>query len=155
MGMEGQKEKRRMLFFRSGTEYFVLSIASVEEISVDRDVTPVPMAPPLVIGVINHRGRIFTVVDFALLAGLPSGERGNAVVLLYRSDMSVGFAVRSVEGIEWVPDRLLEGAAVSDGGGKLPFLRGVLDFNGRVANVVDPEELFEAIVQLPDVDPKE
>ena len=51
-------------------EFSTLEIASVTEIVVEGQITPVPLAPREVVGVINHRGRIFTVVNFAALAGL-------------------------------------------------------------------------------------
>jgi purine-binding chemotaxis protein CheW len=147
----GEEERRRLLFFRSGGELFTMDIASITEIVVDGQITPVPLAPREVVGVINHRGRIFTVVSFAALAGLADEETG-AAILLHRSDMSVGVAVALIEGIEWVPRKLLDAAAPSGEGREDTFLERVLDFRGRVAGVVDPERLVGAIVRLPDAD---
>jgi purine-binding chemotaxis protein CheW len=146
----GEVERRRLLFFRSGGELFTMGIASIAEIVVDGSITPVPLAPRPVVGVINHRGRIFTVVSFAALAGFAGEETGGTAILLHRSDMSIGVTVAAIEGIEWVPRKLLDAVAPSGDGREELFLKGVLDFQGRVAGVVDPERLVEAIVRLPD-----
>ena len=154
--ISGEVERRRLLFFRSGGELFTMDIASVAEIVVDGPVTPVPLAPREVVGVINRRGRIFTVMGFAALAGLAdeetgeTGGAGEAAILLHRSDMSVGVAVAAIEGIEWVPRNLLEAATLSAGEREESFLGRVIDFRGRVAGLVDLERLVGAIVRLPD-----
>jgi purine-binding chemotaxis protein CheW len=148
--LPGEDERRRLLFFRSGEELFTVDIASVTEIVIDGQITPVPLAPRAVVGVINHRGRIFTVVDFAALAGLADEETGGAAILLHRADMSIGVAVAAIEGIEWVPRKLLDAVTPSGDGSEEPLLKGVLDFQGRVAGVVDPERLVGAVVRLPD-----
>jgi purine-binding chemotaxis protein CheW len=151
--VSGEVERRRLLFFRSGGELFTMDIASVAEIVVDGHITPVPLAPREVAGVINRRGRIFTVIGFAALAGLAdeeTGGAGEAAVLLHRSDMSVGVVVEAIEGIEWVPRNLLDAATSSGREREESFLGKVIDFRGRVAGLVDLEGLVGAIVRLPD-----
>ena len=73
----GEEDRRRLLVVRSGGERFTMDIASITEIVVDGQITPVPLAPRQVVGVINHRGRVFTVVSFAALAGLADEATGN------------------------------------------------------------------------------
>lgn len=148
--LPGEEERRRLLFFRSGGERFTMDIASITEIVVDGQITPVPLAPRQVVGVINHRGRIFTVVSFAALAGLADEETEGAAILLHRSDMSIGVAVAVIEGIEWVPRKILDAASPPGKGREELFLERVLDFQGQVAGVVDPERLVGAIVRIPD-----
>ena len=138
-----------MLFFRSGGELFAISIEAVEEVVVSGDMAPVPLAPAGVVGIVNHRGRIFTVLDFASLAGLEGGGAGPTSVFLHRRDMAVGFTVASIEGIEGVPPGLLDGAH-SAAVQRRPFLKGLLDYEDRLANIVDPEELAGYIARLPE-----
>jgi len=138
-------DKRRMLFFTSGGEAFALAIEAVEEIVVGGDCTPVPLAPPSVVGVINHRGRIFTVLDFARLAGFAAGEGAGPSVFLHHDEMAVGFTVESIEGIDGVPRSILERADQASGENAPTFLRGLLDFEGRMATIIDPARLTEII----------
>jgi len=144
-----EEEKGRTLFFRSGGELFALDVGAVDEIAVDLDWTAVPMAPAAVVGVVNHRGEIYTVLDFARLSGVGGGMEGVVAVFLHRREMSVGVTVQSIDGIEWVPRRLMEqGAAEAKA---LPgFLKGTIDFGGKVANVIDEEGLAGTIARLAD-----
>lgn len=144
-----EEEKGRTLFFHSGGELFALELGAVAEIAVDLDWTSVPMAPAAVVGVVNHRGEIFTVLDFSRLSGIGNGGEARVAVFLHRQEMSVGVAVRSIDGIEWVPRRLMEQSAAGETGGE-GFLRGTLDFGGKVANVIDAEGLAETIARLAD-----
>jgi chemotaxis signal transduction protein len=147
---QAEEKRERMLFFRSGGELFALAIDAVEEVVVSSDLAPVPMAPPSIVGIVNHRGRIFTVLDFARLAGLGAGGGAGTSVFLHRRDMAVGFTVTSIEGIEGVPRDLLDQRASATTGGRPPFLRGLLDFGGRMSSIVDPEQLAGFITRLPD-----
>ncbi len=147
-----EEEQERHLFFRCRGEAFAVSIASVLEVVVDAHLTPVPLAPPEVLGVVNHRGKIFTVVDFSRLARLGQETDGaRQAVFLERPDMSVGIAVEAIEGISWVPRRLLEAAGSPGAAGRQPFLRGLLDFEGKVAAVVEAEKLADTIARLPEI----
>jgi purine-binding chemotaxis protein CheW len=142
-----EEEKERILFFHSGGELFALDVGAVDEIVVGLDWTAVPMAPAAVVGVVNHRGEIFTVLDFARLSGVGEGREGDVAVFLHRQEMSVGVAVQSIHGIEWVPRRLMEqgAAGVEEPPG---FLRGTIDFGGKVASVIDEEGLAGTIARL-------
>ena len=149
-GQKAEEEKARTLFFRSGGELFALDVAAVEEIALDLDSTPVPMAPAGVVGVVNHRGEIYTLLDFARLSGIGKDGGGEVTVFLHRREMSVGVSVQSIDGIDLIPRRLMgEGPAESEG--RPGFLRGVLDFGGRVASIVDAEGLAETIACLADL----
>jgi len=148
---QAEEEKSRTLFFRSGGELFALDVTAVEEIAVGLDWTTVPMAPSSVVGVVNHRGEIYTLLNFARLSGIGGGAEGEVAVFLHRPEMSVGITVQSIGGIEWVPRRLMEQGAAAEVEGRLGFLRGILDFGGKMANVIDAEALAETIARLADL----
>ncbi len=61
----------KYLTFVLGNEDFGLEILKVREIIALMDITPVPMAPACVRGVINLRGRIIPVVDLRLKFAMP------------------------------------------------------------------------------------
>lgn len=49
--------------FHLGTNLFGVDVSEVQEVLVQQVITPVPLAPPSVVGVVNLRGRIVTAVD--------------------------------------------------------------------------------------------
>ena len=148
-GGAGPREELRLLFFTSAGERFSLDVAYVREIAPLPEVTPVPFVPDSVLGIVNHRGTIYTLVSFARLAGLGADQPGT-VVLLRLPEMAVGLAVGSIEGIE----RAAEGLLAAAGGAQPPtvaFLRRSGDAAGRLVHAVDPELLIDTIYQLPEL----
>jgi len=61
---------RELLTFYLGEALCGLDIAQVEELNRPLMMTPVPQAPPYVLGLVNLRGRIVTVLDLGKKVGL-------------------------------------------------------------------------------------
>lgn len=57
-----------------GGQLFGLPILRVQDVFVPERVTPVPLAPPEIAGVLNLRGRIVTVIDLRMRLGLGRGS---------------------------------------------------------------------------------
>lgn len=68
-------------------EHFALSSTCAREIARWRTPTPVPGAPPEIIGIINQRGVILPVVQMCTLLGLattPPGRSSRYLIMRYR-----------------------------------------------------------------------
>jgi purine-binding chemotaxis protein CheW len=65
-------DTRSCLRFRLGHRAFGVSLDQVREVApVDR-VHPVPLAPPHVLGLVNLRGQVLTLLHTSALLGVPS-----------------------------------------------------------------------------------
>lgn len=75
---------QQYLTFKAGGEQFAVSIASIKEIIEYREVTPVPMMPAYLRGIINLRGRVVPVIDLLVRLGRASTEttRRTCIVIL-------------------------------------------------------------------------
>jgi chemotaxis signal transduction protein len=131
----------RKLLFRAGGERFALDVAYVREILPPREPTPVPLVPEPVVGIVNHRGAIFTLVSFARLAGL-GDEEGGSIVLLRVPGMALGLTVARIEGIEPVSEGPAAGEARLPGA---PFVRAGADERGRSVHALDEDALVDTI----------
>jgi len=60
----------QVLSFRTGNELFGVPIHEVQEVLLPRKVTPVPLAPDFVMGMISLRGQILTCIDTARRIGI-------------------------------------------------------------------------------------
>lgn len=76
--------------FYLGRERLGIPAAEVDEVLRHGPTTPVPLAPPGVVGLVNLRGRIATVVDLRVRLGRPrrgkapeGGEGGSFGVVLW------------------------------------------------------------------------
>lgn len=65
----GVTESDRYLRFTLNSEMYALNIFHVTEILEHRQLTPVPMMPDFIRGVINLRGRVVPVIDLAIRFG--------------------------------------------------------------------------------------
>lgn len=77
-------EGQQYLIFRAGGEQFAVSIVSIREIIEYREVTPVPMMPAYLRGIINLRGRVVPVIDLLVRFGRAGTEisRRTCIVIL-------------------------------------------------------------------------
>ncbi len=93
-------EVLELLAFSLAGERYALEAASVLEVVLLRDLTPVPCTPPSILGVVNHRGRILPVIDFRRLLDLTGQEVGEKrwVVMVEAERMTFGIGAEAVTG---------------------------------------------------------
>lgn len=91
---DGPAAHDRVLRFASGRRSFFLLAAQVREVVGQRRLTPVPQAPPSLLGLINVRGTAVPVLSLATLLGKKPGT--TARIILLDGDTQVGLAVDSV-----------------------------------------------------------
>ncbi len=100
----------RLTSFHLGRHWCGIPLESVQEAVVAGAVTPVPLAPPAVVGLVNLRGRVLTVVDLArvlrLEAGRPTG--GGMLVVLDGAWQDVALLVDRMDDVVTVEAASLE-----------------------------------------------
>jgi purine-binding chemotaxis protein CheW len=89
------------LEFGLGDERYAVRTAQVLAVRLLGDYAPLPCAPAMVVGVVNHLGRLFSVIDLGILFGWPARRPGrlDKVVLLHDAEMELGIRVDAVTGI--------------------------------------------------------
>ena len=96
---EGKPSIERCLTFESGGLVMFLSTEYVTEIINDYPITPIPLVPSFIKGVINVRGRIFPALDIRLCMGMPQLEYTNktCIIMLNIDSTILGIVVDSVQ----------------------------------------------------------
>ena len=93
------------LEFILGRESYAVESADVREVCPPNDLTPLPCAPPFVLGIINLRGQIISVVDLKKFFGLPGKglpERGR-VIVIRSGRMEFGVLADTITGMRSIP----------------------------------------------------
>lgn len=85
---------RQLCTFWLGGHFFGIDVEKVQEILHTQKITPVPLAPPSILGLVNLRGQIVIGFDLRLALGLPD---------IVSSNEMVNIVVRSTQGTVSVP----------------------------------------------------
>ena len=132
--------------FRLGDEKYGVNVLQVQEVLRITDISPVPGAPDHVLGIINLRGNVVTVIDARDRFGLPPKEADDAtrIIVVDAFDKVVGLLVDGVSEVVYVPDSQVEmGPNVGADDGK-KFVSGVYNRDDELLIMVDLEKLISS-----------
>jgi len=107
-----------------------------------REPVPLPHAPPAVLGVVNLRGRVRTVLDPATLLGAPAGggEGTYRFIVVLGGNEQLALAVAHAE----------QAGAPGDlptADPPAPFVRATFRRGDETVHLLDPAHLFAAAMQ--------
>src|SRR5271154_857131 len=96
-----RNDVRELIAFRVGLLECCIDIMMVREIRGWTLTTALPKSPPYVRGVINLRGSVLPVVDFAVRLGLPETEptERNVIIVVQCGSQQIGLLVDAVSDI--------------------------------------------------------
>jgi purine-binding chemotaxis protein CheW len=94
-------ESIEVVEFLLAYETYGIESSYVREICSLKELTPVPCTPPFVLGIINVRGQIVSVIDMKIFFDLP--EHGltdlNKVIIVHDEKMEFGILADSILGV--------------------------------------------------------
>lgn len=127
----------------AGTGAFAIDCTHVAQVIEVGALTTVPLAPPVVRGIINHNGRIVAAIEPGPLLGLVEKPSTAAQLILLRREgprkSSIGLLVESVR--EIVPRMFLEQVDIKAG----PCIAYVAQWKRRLIHVINLEPLLERL----------
>lgn len=85
--------------FEARGELYALPLLEVREVAPPGLISRVPNAPACTVGVMNHHGRVVTIVDLVALLGGGVAQPPDLCVLLDDGQRRLGLAVTAVEGV--------------------------------------------------------
>ena len=110
------------------------------EISDWTEPAPLPFAPPSVLGIVSLQGRMFTVVDAAVLLARKAATQNRSIVAL-RGDEQLALAVdESLEVISINPDDVVNET-------DRELIQGTLRLNGKQVLLLEIDSLFAGIIR--------
>ena len=96
-------------FMLEGEKYGI-EVMHVKEVLRNIEIAPVPGAPDFVIGIINLRGNVVTVIDTRLRFGLQTKalDENTRVIVIETEDQSVGILVDAIAEVADIPKSGIE-----------------------------------------------
>lgn len=102
MSEEKTKNDLEVIEFTLTGETYAVETGFLKEVFHIREITPVPLTPAFVKGIINLRGNIISVLDLRVIFGLNGGNISNydRVIILQDRDMALGILADEIRGIK-------------------------------------------------------
>ncbi len=135
----------RACAFTLGGHRFAVDVAEAREMVMFDAITPLPLAPALVLGLANLRGTVMPVVDLAPLLGLPAREaKGQTLgLVLGHGPWTAAAVVDAVLGLEPLVSRDGDTAPPAGPGGRFVGASAAGD-DGSIA-VLDAGAMLSAL----------
>lgn len=130
--------------FRLGDEMYGINVMQVQEVLRLPEIAPVPGAPGYVIGIINLRGNVVTVIDLRNRFGLPSTEPDDAsrIVIIEAEDQVIGILVDSVAEVVELRSSDIETAPNVGNEESARYIQGVSSRGNQLLILLDLNKLF-------------
>ncbi|SFC17095.1 purine-binding chemotaxis protein CheW [Marinospirillum celere] len=130
--------------FRLAEETYGINVMMVQEVLRYTEIAPVPGAPDYVLGIINLRGNVVTVIDTRQRFGLMPGEVSDAtrIMIIEADQQVVGIMVDSVAEVVYLKQSEIETAPNVGNEESAKFIQGVCNKNGELLILVELNKLM-------------
>ncbi|TDQ48567.1 CheW protein [Permianibacter aggregans] len=130
--------------FRLGNETYGINVMQVQEVLRYTEIAPVPGAPIYVLGIINLRGNVVTVIDTCQRFGLPPIEvtDNTRIVIIEAEQQVIGILVDSVAEVVYLRASEIEQAPNVGNDENAKFIQGVANRDGELLILVDLNKLL-------------
>jgi purine-binding chemotaxis protein CheW len=134
----------RWVTFRLGDETYGINVMQVQEVLRMCEIAPVPGAPAYVLGIINLRGNVVTVLDTRTRFGLPPKDTDDAsrIVIIETDGHIVGILVDSVAEVANLRASEIENAPNVGNSESSRYIQGVFSRSGDILILVDVNKLL-------------
>jgi purine-binding chemotaxis protein CheW len=130
--------------FRLEGEIYGINVMQVQEVLRYSDIAPVPGAPEYVLGIINLRGNVVTVIDTRKRFGLPPQEitDNTRIVIIEAENQVIGILVDSVAEVVYLHASEIEASPNIGNEESALFIQGVCHRDGELLIMVDLNKLL-------------
>ena len=130
--------------FRLDNETYGINVMQVQEVLRYTEIAPVPGAPSYVLGIINLRGNVVTVIDTRQRFGLMTAETTDStrIVIIEVDQQVVGIMVDSVSEVVYLRQSEMETAPNVGNDESAKFIQGVCHKNDELLILVELDKLL-------------
>ena len=131
--------------FRLENEKYGINVMRVQEVLRMTEIAPVPGAPDYVLGIINLRGNVVTVIDTRRRFGLVEKEADDAtrIVIIEAENQVVGILVDSVAEVAELRGSEIETAPNVGNDESSKYIQGVSNQQQELLILVDVNKLLD------------
>ncbi|QDG51314.1 purine-binding chemotaxis protein CheW [Persicimonas caeni] len=140
-----QNTTRQLCTFYLGRLFMGVEVTKVLEVIRSTELTPVPLAPDCVSGLINLRGQIVSALDLRRRLSLPDAKEGTDPVniVLHREEGPVSMLVDDIGDVITLDDSRFESTPQTVLGNVRDVLEGVYKTDTELLLVIDPDRVVD------------
>jgi purine-binding chemotaxis protein CheW len=129
--------------------FFGIEVERVQEVTKGLDVTPVPLAPPQVRGLLNLRGQIVTAIDLRCCLQLTErpADESRVHMILDAGEGAVSLLVDDVGGVLEVDEDDFELPPETLRGRSRELIRGAYKLDESLLLVLDTDRILNSVVE--------
>ena len=139
-----EDEVLQWVTFQLENETYGINVMQVQEVLRYTEIAPVPGAPEYVLGIINLRGNVVTVIDTRSRFGMPSGDvsENSRIVIIEAEKQVIGIMVDSVAEVVYLRSSEIDAAPAVGTEESAKFIQGVSNRDGQLLILVDLNKLL-------------
>jgi purine-binding chemotaxis protein CheW len=143
-GKETTDQVLQWVTFKLQEETYGINVMQVQEVLRYTDIAPVPGAPMYVLGIINLRGNVVTVIDTRARFGLPPSDvtENSRIVIIEADKQVIGILVDSVAEVVYLRASEIDTAPNVGTDESAKFIQGVSNRDGELLILVDLNKLL-------------
>lgn len=150
-GSETLAQERRLVHFSVNGRAYAIDIHRIQEIIFSREVTPLPMSPSFILGVIELRGQIIPVISLKGRLGLTAGKTDSRVpsngnsshILIVRiGGWTTGLMVDQVQEVVKIHHGAIHPPDQFFTGEECKYLEGIGRLNDQLILILDLDQLL-------------
>lgn len=130
---------QQIVIFKVDEEMFGINIDQVKEIITPMEIFKIPNAPSYVQGLINLRGKIYTIMNLRKKFNLAAKESDDhtKIVILNSESLAVGFIIDVVNEIIWIDDKNIEASPETIKAMNKKYITGVAKIDQKAVLLLD------------------
>jgi purine-binding chemotaxis protein CheW len=136
------KRLRELVTFSLDDRKFALCVSAVQRIVRVVEVTALPKAPEIVVGIINMQGKVIPVFDIRMRFQLPAREMqlSDQLIIASITKRTVALTVDSVDDVIEIPEeRIIDAEQILP---ELEYVEGVVKTQGGMVLIHDLERFL-------------
>jgi len=142
----------RGLSFLAGGELYAVDVTLVQKVARMLAITPVPSAPPEIVGIANLKGKVVTVLNLSKLLGSDKSNEAalyaNTIVFKYGSshEDQMGLAVEKPGNLIDIDDSAIRSPPVTAGAEENYCISGVTEIDDNLYRIIDIEAILRRYI---------
>lgn len=138
------QEVRELIAFRIGDQEFCVDIMSVREIRGWTPATSMPHAPAYMLGVVNLRGAVLSIIDLSARLGMKRAEltARHVIIVAQVKRKVVGLLVDAVSDILTIMTDNIQPTPEISSDHERQYARGIVAIDRRMICLIELETLF-------------